>query len=57
MKKVRLVLGIAILLVSLGVLIWALVPLEHVTRVVPVPPSDLQLPTPEALSPFVEAFL
>ncbi len=49
MRRVRLVLGIVILVISLGILIWSVFPFDHVTRVLPIPPSELQLPTPEAM--------
>jgi len=47
-KKLRLILAVLVLLISLSLLIWASLPLLSESRVVPIPPGDLQLPTPSA---------
>jgi hypothetical protein len=49
MRRRRRILGIIILLVSLALLIWGLWPLASASRLIPVPPSEMQLPTPQSL--------
>lgn len=49
MRKVRRILGILILLISLTILLWGIWPYEELTRVLPIQPADIQLPTPESL--------
>jgi hypothetical protein len=39
-------LGIIILLLSIALLIWGLLPPRRETRTQPISPTDLQLPTP-----------
>ncbi|MBT3188237.1 MAG: hypothetical protein HN736_02900 [Anaerolineae bacterium] len=46
MRKIRLLLAAFILLLSLSLLIWASLPTLDESRVLPIPPTDLQLPTP-----------
>ena len=48
MKKIRIALAILLLLISLSLLIWAFLPTLVENRVLPIPPADLQLPTPSA---------
>ncbi len=48
-RKLRRVLGIVILLISLALLIWGFWPLAQASRLIPVPPSEMQLPTPQGL--------
>ncbi len=48
-RKLRILIGILILALSLALLIWGFMPLERVTRTQPIPPLDLQLPTPSSL--------
>ena len=45
-RKLRLLLAILILTISLALLVWGLWPNLVETRVVPVGPSQMQLPTP-----------
>ncbi len=45
-KKVRRTLIIILLLISLGLLIWGFYPFDQVTQSVPLPPGELELPTP-----------
>jgi len=45
-RKVRLMLVILILIVSLILLVWGFWPNLVETRIVPVEPSQMQLPTP-----------
>ena len=54
MRRIRIILGVIILSVSIILLIWAYKPLERETRTQPLNPSELQLPTPVSLLPFPE---
>ena len=45
-KKIRLFLAILVLTISLALLVWGLWPNLMETRIVPVDPSQMQLPTP-----------
>ena len=45
-RKIRLLLAILILAISLALLVWGLWPNLVETRIVPVGPSQMQLPTP-----------
>lgn len=44
----RQVLGLIVLLVSLAILIWGFWPYADQTRVMPIQPADMLLPTPES---------
>jgi hypothetical protein len=46
MRRIRIVLGIIILTVSLALFIWGLKPLDKEIRTQPLDSSELQLPTP-----------
>ena len=46
-RRVWRILGLVLLLVSLILLCWGFWPLGDTRQVLPVPPSDLQLPTPQ----------
>ena len=48
-RRIRIILGIIILVISISMLIWGLMPPERETRTQPISPSDLQLPTPISL--------
>lgn len=48
-RKVRLVLAVIILTISISLLVWGLLPAWHETRIQPIAPADLQLPTPSSL--------
>jgi hypothetical protein len=48
MRRVRIVLGIVLLIVSLALLIWGFMPSRRETRTQPVSPTELQLPTPSS---------
>ena len=50
-KKLRLALAILILVISVALLAWGFAPTRRETRVQPISPSELQLPTPESLLP------
>ena len=47
-RRIRLILALVVLVISLALLIWGLWPLAHLTRILPLPPGDLQLPTPDS---------
>ena len=47
-RKLRILLGLLILFVSVSLLIWGFLPARRETRVQPIPPAELQLPTPES---------
>ena len=47
-RKIRILLGLLILLLSISLLIWGLLPARHEIRTLPISPSDLQLPTPSS---------
>ncbi len=46
-RRSRRILGLILLLISLALLLWGLWPMTETTRVLPVNPGDMQLPTPE----------
>ncbi len=48
-RRARIVLGLIILLFSLTLLIWGVLPMERVKRIQPINPSDLHLPSPSSL--------
>ncbi|MEW6287812.1 MAG: hypothetical protein AB1509_16470 [Chloroflexota bacterium] len=48
-RRLRILLGLLILIISLALLIWGFMPLERITRTQPISPTDLQLPTPSSL--------
>jgi hypothetical protein len=45
-RKFRIILGLTILLISASLLVWGFLPARRETRVQPIPPAELQLPTP-----------
>lgn len=45
-RNVRIVFGILILAISVSLLIWGFWPARRETRIQPIPPAELQLPTP-----------
>ena len=48
-RKIRLFLAIVVLAISLALLIWGLWPTLMETRILPVEPDQMQLPTPVSL--------
>jgi hypothetical protein len=50
-RKLRIFLGLLILIVSVTLLVWSLWPADYVTRVQPVEPAQMQLPTPSSFVP------
>jgi hypothetical protein len=57
MRRVRVLLGITILIVSLALLVWGLLPARRETRVQPISPTELQLPTPSSIRMQPELFV
>ena len=49
MRQVRIVLGVLIVIISIALLVWGLLPARHEVRTQPIPPTELQLPTPASL--------
>jgi hypothetical protein len=45
-RKIRIVLALLILALSISLLIWGFMPARHETRVEPIPHEQLELPTP-----------
>ncbi|MCK7480703.1 MAG: hypothetical protein HGA79_01635 [Anaerolineales bacterium] len=48
-RRLRIILGVLILALSIALLVWGFMPLDRITRTQPILPSDLQLPTPTSL--------
>lgn len=51
-RRIRIMLGIAILILSLALLIWGLLPPRREMRTQPISPAELQLPTPSSFMIF-----
>ena len=49
MKRIRLVLAVIILAVSIGLLLWGYLPNPRETRIQNLSPNEMQLPTPSSL--------
>jgi hypothetical protein len=50
-RRVRIILGLLILAISLSLLLWGFLPARRETRLQPIPPAELQLPTPVSFLP------
>jgi hypothetical protein len=50
-KRVRIILGVSILIISIALLVWGLSPPRREIRTQPITPAEMQLPTPESLLP------
>jgi hypothetical protein len=48
-RRLRIILGVLILALSIALLVWGFMPLDRITRTQPISPFDLQLPTPTSL--------
>jgi hypothetical protein len=57
MRRVRILLGMLILILSIILLLWGFLPARHEIRTQPVSPTDLQLPTPASFLPQPILFL
>ena len=49
MRRMRIVLGVIIVIVSIALLVWGLLPARREVRTQPISPTELQLPTPASL--------
>ncbi len=49
MNKVRLVLAIVVLTISIALLVWGFAPNPRETRIQTISPTEMQLPTPSSL--------
>jgi hypothetical protein len=50
MRRVRIVLGMIILILSIALLVWGFLPARREVRTQPISPTELQLPTPVSFS-------
>jgi hypothetical protein len=46
MRRIRILVGVILLILSLVLLIWGFMPSRRETRIQPISPTELQLPTP-----------
>jgi len=51
LKRIRRLVGIVILLISLALLIWGIWDFQDMVRTLELGPGDMQLPTPESFLP------
>lgn len=49
MRRIRIALGLIIVVLSIALLVWGFFPARRETRTQPISPSELQLPTPASL--------
>ena len=47
-RKIRILLGILILIISISLLIWSFAPTRRETRIQNLSPSEMELPTPSS---------
>ena len=50
MRQIRIFLGIVIVILSIALLAWGFLPARREIRTQPIPPAELQLPTPVSLT-------
>ena len=50
-RRIRILIGLVILVLSISLLIWGFAPTRREIRTQPIAPSELQLPTPESFLP------
>ena len=50
-RNLRRWIGLLILFISLALLVWGFLPFGRLTNILPITPSDMQLPTPGAWIP------
>lgn len=48
-RRIRILLGIVVLVISLALLVWGFAPTSRETRTQSISPTQLQLPTPSSL--------
>lgn len=46
MRRVRVLLGVIIVILSIALLVWGFLPARREIRTQPISPTELQLPTP-----------
>jgi hypothetical protein len=46
MRQIRIVLGVILVILSIALLAWGFLPARREIRTQPIPPAELQLPTP-----------
>ena len=46
MRRIRIILGMIILILSMILLVWGFLPARRETRTQPISPTELQLPVP-----------
>ena len=46
MRRIRMIIGVILLILSLALLSWGFLPARRETRTQPISPTELQLPTP-----------
>jgi hypothetical protein len=46
MRRIRIIIGLILLILSLALLLWGFLPSRRETRIQPISPTELQLPTP-----------
>jgi hypothetical protein len=56
-RRIRIVLGVLIFIISIALLIWGFAPTRRETRIQNISPSEMQLPTPVSLQIQPEAAL
>ena len=49
MRRIRIALGLIIVIISVALLVWGFLPSRREIRTQPISPSELQLPTPTSL--------
>ncbi len=55
MPKVRIIVGVVILVISLALLAWGLWPERHVRQELHVEPTQMTLPTPSSFDPSLQS--
>lgn len=56
MRKLRIVIGIVLLVLSCALLVWGVWPVARVRHILPISPTEMQLPTPSSSLPGWEIF-
>jgi hypothetical protein len=56
MRRARVIVGILILIFSIALLIWGILPARRESRTQPISPTELQLPTPSSLLIYPDHF-
>lgn len=54
MRGARMIFGMILLILSCALLIWGLLPARRETRIQPISPTELQLPTPTSFLVYPE---